>query len=185
MTGPALILISLGFMLFRVVSPRGEHTQGKHLQTFTLTYRERLALQRLNLCALGIILFAGSVGHWIHLPFEILAIVAAYGILMVPVRYQLTTQGVAINRVVFRPWQEFAESKVTDKNIVLVGKPGNGHFTIWIGARHQADIRPLLRRFVQESKSPGSQSREEGERSALSTQFRRLLPRRFSTTARS
>lgn len=148
MPGFALVILSLGFMLFRVVSPRGVTVQGRILRTVTLNFRERLQLQRTNMLCLGVILLLGGLGHWVPLPFELLAIVASYGVLMVPVRYQITSHGIGLNRVIFRRWDEFAEIEASSQRIVLRGRPGNGRLTIWLRDVHQADVLSLLRRYV-------------------------------------
>ena len=56
MLGLLLVAVSLGFMAFRVVSPLGTKVEGRNLASVALTYRERLSMQRLNLCALGVLL---------------------------------------------------------------------------------------------------------------------------------
>jgi len=180
MSGPIVVALSLAFMLMRVVAPYGAKVQGKPVREVVLNYRERMTMQRLNLCALAVILLLGVVGRWIQLPYEILAIVAAYGILMVPVRYRLTTEGIALNRVVFRRWSEFGEMEVSPQRIVLRGRPGNGRLTLWLRDAHQRDVLPLLRRYVQsQSSSRPSTKEKEGDMKAGTMLYRRLLPRRF------
>ena len=108
-----------------------------------------------------------------------LAIVAAYGLLMVPVRYQVTTEGIAINRVVFRRWNEFAGIEISSQKITIVGKPGNGRFPIWLSASHQREILPFLYRYVQGAIRPGdSPANSKGGSQQGRMPFRRLLERR-------
>jgi hypothetical protein len=150
MPGIILLSLSLAFMLMRVVAPAGPRPEGRVLREVTLSLRERAAMQRFNLIALGAILLLSAIGHWVRLPFEVLAIVAAYGILMVPARYTLTTTGVGLNRVVFRRWSEFA-SVETSQKVILVGRPGNGNFPMWLRGQHQEEVLGLVRRHVQGS----------------------------------
>ena len=98
---------------------------------------------------------------------------------MVPVRYRITTQGIAVNRVVFRRWPEFAEMEIRPNRIVLQGKPGNGRLTLWLRDTHQQEALPLLRRYVQSRRSSSSRSEEkEGDMNRGTMLYRRLLPRR-------
>ncbi|MGI8553199.1 MAG: hypothetical protein ACR2PL_20800 [Dehalococcoidia bacterium] len=148
MAGLFLLLLSLGWMVFRVAPARRATVEGKPLLTVPLTYRERLAFQRVNLVCLGLILLLGAIGKWFSLPFELLAIMAAYGILLLPVRYQITSQGIALNRVVFRRWNDFATVEGTARQIMLAGRPGSSRFIVRLPAARQTEILPLIRRFV-------------------------------------
>src|SRR5207237_10477277 len=100
------------------------------------------------LAGLGVLLVLGAIGRWVAFPFELVAIVAAYGVLMVPVRYSLTTEGVGLNRVVFRPWQEFAGYSASSRQLVLEGRPGNGRFAIPLLAERQPAVLPVLRNYL-------------------------------------
>jgi hypothetical protein len=179
MPGLVLFALSLGFMLFRVASPMSAKTEGKLVREVSLNYRERMAMQQMNLVALAVILLLGAVGHWLTLPFELLAMVAAYGILMVPVRYRLTNVGIAINGVVFRRWSEFGDIKPSTQKLVLIGRPGNGRFAIWVRGTHQNEVLPLLRRNVQGSSRQGeTPATPKGGPQEGHLSFRRLLARR-------
>ena len=69
-------------------------------------------------------------------------------IVQVPVRYKFTTQGVALGRVLFRPWSEFAGYRSSEKGLAIVGKGTNGSF--WVratGDRQQAALVQTARRL--------------------------------------
>jgi hypothetical protein len=177
---PSLILLalSLAFMLARVVAPAGPKPEGRVLREVTLNLRERLAMQQLNLIAFGVILVLLTIGHWIRLPFEILAILAAYGILMVPARYTLTTTGIGLNRVVFRRWSEFAAVETTPQKVHLIGRPGNGRFPIWLRGQHQNEVLGLVRRNIYGSRSPGEAAEPlKGGDRQKTVLFRRIFAR--------
>src|SRR5436305_5075289 len=134
MPGYVLVFLSLAFMLFRIRPVSGGRAQGRLLRTIALGYRERAAMQRFNLCGLALILVAGAIGRWIAFPLELLAILAANAILLVPVHYQITPQGVALNGSLFRRWNEFASIQLESQKITLVGQPGNARFQLWTRA---------------------------------------------------
>jgi hypothetical protein len=179
MPGLVLVALSLGFMLFRVTSPIGAKAEGKVIRQVELNVRERLAMQQINLCALAVILLLGSLGHWMRLPFELLAIVAAFGIITIPVRYRFTAVGVGLNRVVFRRWDEFERVETKPQRLVLIGRPGNGRFPIWVRGPHQSEVLHLVQRYLSASRRSGDVEPiakggpEEGQ-----MPIRRLLARR-------
>jgi len=142
-------------MAFRVLAPAGPKPEGKVLREVPLSFLERLHMQRLNLIALAMILLLGAIGHWIKLPFEILAIVAAYGIIMIPARYILTNTGIGLNRVVFRRWSEFEAVETAPQKITLIGRPGNGRFPIWLRGPRQQEVLSLVRRHVRGTSRQG------------------------------
>src|SRR5947209_10112350 len=111
------ILVCLATALMRVSVIRGVQIEGKHETTVALSFSERLRYHRMSMYALGALLFINAVGGTIPTAFELLAIVAMWGILSVPIRYRLTSQGIALNRVVFRRWTEF-RGYHTDKNLI-------------------------------------------------------------------
>ncbi len=181
MPGLVLLVLSLGFMLFRVTSPSGQKSQGRPLRTVSLSLLERVRYQRTNLFAIGVILVLGAVGHWITTPFELLAIVAVYGILLIPVRYQITTEGVGVNRVVFRRWCEFASYTTSPRQILLQGRSGNGRFAIRLLPAHQLEVLPIVRHYVTPdagTTSPVAATTRQGGARPEHTRRRRLLARR-------
>ena len=72
-----------------------------------------------------------------------------------PVKVFLTSDGVAINRVVFRPWSEFTAFRVEKRKIVLLGKDGVRPLNLSIFGSHQQEVIPLLRRRLSEAKAEG------------------------------
>ena len=179
--GLLLVALSLGFMVFRVYAPRPQRVPGTPLRTIALGLRERMLLQRKNLYALAAILVVGAVGGWLSLPIELVAIVAAYGVLTIPVRYRLTSDGVALNRVVFRPWREFAGYQVGGRQITLDGRPGNRRFVLQLLADHQALALPLVRSYLPPSGAAAHAPAEEPEKGGARrahTRRRRLQARR-------
>lgn len=176
MPGYVLVFLSLAFMLFRVRPVAGGRVDGRLLRTISLNYRERAAMQRFNLCGLALILIPGAIGRWIAFPLELLAIVAANAILLVPVRYQITAQGIALNGSLFRRWNEFGSIQLGSQRMTLVGQPGNARFQIWTRAGSQTEVLALIRRYVHGPVKPAaSPSSRKGGESGERFYLRRLL----------
>ncbi len=66
-------------------------------------------------------------------PLELVAAVLAFAVVQVPVRYRFTSRGVALGRLLFRPYGEFEGYRSSRRGILLVGKPGNGGLLIRAG----------------------------------------------------
>src|SRR6266545_6300931 len=119
-----LFVLMLFVMLMRVYMPKGTKVQGKVTHVFRLSLIERFLLQRVNLYAIGSVLFLMTVTGSISTAVEILVLLAAQILMALPVRFVLTSEGVALNNVVFRPWSDFASFSVASRRISLVGREG-------------------------------------------------------------
>lgn len=160
---PALLLVvfSLLLMLARVAAPFGRAPLGRPLLTVRLGLPERVLYHRSGLYAFGAILLLVSVGGLLSTPFLLLAVLACYGVLTVPVRYRLTSDGIGVNTVVFRRWSEFGAVDANARAITLRGTPGSGRFTVRLLAAHQSDALAVIRRHVA---AAGAPARERGKR---------------------
>ncbi|MCL5263995.1 MAG: hypothetical protein M1343_02165 [Chloroflexi bacterium] len=149
---PTLILFGLMLvvMLMRTFLPVGAKAKGQRLWDTKLSFRERLLLQRTNIYAVGFVLLIATLFGALPQTWEILIVLAVFAVLLIPVRYVVTSEGVAMNNVVFRPWGDFTGIEVTRRRIRLVGKPGLRPFDMALLDGHQKEVSDVLRRFVAE-----------------------------------
>ena len=145
-----LFALMLLVMLMRVYLPRGTRTTGKVVRVVQLSLVERFHLQRVNLYAIGAVLLLMTVTNTIATGSQILVLLIAQAMLMIPVRCKLTSDGVALNNVVFRPWSEFAGFSVASRRIVLMGRDGTRPMNLPLLADHQKEVIPILRRHLPE-----------------------------------
>ena len=154
---PVLILFAgmLGLMFMRVFLPVGAKIRGQPLKTVSLSFMERALMQRVNVYALGVVLLLTTVTGVIATTWELSVVMFAFGILLLPVRYVITTEGVAVNNVVFRPWDEFTGYVEGRRGIRLTGQPGTRSLTLSLLPGKQQEVLPTLRRCLK-STSRGS-----------------------------
>ena len=145
-----LFALMLIVMLMRVYLPRGARTTGKVVRVVQLALVERFLLQRVNLYAIGSVLLLMTVTDTITTGGQILVLLIAQALLLIPVRCKLTSDGVALNNVVFRPWSEFEGFSVASRRIVIVGREGTRPLNLPLLADHQKEVIPILRRHLPE-----------------------------------
>lgn len=153
LTSPTtLMFLLLGSMLIitlmRVAVPLGQPIAGKALLRFDLTYRERMLLHRTNLYAIGVVLLLAAWSNVLPLLAELAVILATFVIIMMPTRYIITSEGVALNNVVFRRWSEFSGVEVRRGRIRLLGLPGNAPFTIGLLVARRPTVLPSIERLI-------------------------------------
>ena len=155
---PVILLLSAMFIIsvLRVSMPFGAKPEGKPIGAITLSFRERMLLQRTNMYLIGIVILISAVGGLLAGPLELVAIVATLAVLTIPVRYTLTSQGIALNNVVFRSWTEFTGYREERGGIVLLGSPGR-NFRLQVIGANRATARQALARLLAASggRQPG------------------------------
>ena len=159
-----LFVFMLMFMLMRVYLPIGARVKGKTVKTVPLSLLERFHLQRVNLYAIAVFLFVAVVSGEIDTSGLVLMMVAAQAVTALPVRCVMTTEGIALNKVVFRPWSDFTGFTAESHRLVLSGQDGTRPFKIPFFAEHQKEVLPALRRYLPETKA-----RKEAPRATTAT----------------
>jgi hypothetical protein len=152
---PLMLLgLMLILMLMRVFLPIGQKVQGRQIKEVRLSLRERLLVQRFNIYAIGAVLLLGALGQWVSPLLEVMVILLAFAIVMIPVKYILTNEGVALNNALFRRWDEFGDFHLRGVRVQLVGRGTLGGFTLYVPSREQSDVLKVLKREVSKKPSP-------------------------------
>lgn len=145
-----LFMAMLGLMLLRVHMPfGGADVRGRVLKTVSLSFPERLLMQRVNTYSIAAVLLLTTVTGTLPSGLAIPIVLIATGILLLPVRYVVTTEGVGINNVVFRPWNELSGFVTERRRIRLEGRDGNRAFNLTLLSENQQAVLPTLRRFLK------------------------------------
>jgi Amt family ammonium transporter len=134
------LVVALG----RVTAVRAAHVPGLPLREVQLTFRERLAYHRGAIYSVGSLMLLGALTGYLAAPLELVVAIATLAIVRIPVRYRVTTAGVGLGRVLFRPWSEFRGYQVTNKGVSLAGKSGMGGFRFRTTGEHTAAVRKLV-----------------------------------------
>jgi len=146
-----LLVAMLIIAVIRVHAPFGQHVEGKPFGRITLSMRERMLLQRTNLYLIGIVILLSAVGGLLAGPLELVAILATLAVLTIPARYTLTSQGIALNNVVFRSWTEFTGYREERGGVVFEGAPGHRNFRLHVIGENRATARQVLSRVLASS----------------------------------
>lgn len=157
----AIILLLTGMFIIavmRVYLPLGTKAEGKQVRVLQLSFRERVLVQRTNLYLLAAVILIGAVGGFLRGPLQMVAIVGTFALLMIPVRYTLTTKGIAVNNVVFRGWSDFTGFREERTSIVLEAVEGQRSFRIHVLGGNRDDLKRALVRLEK----PARASRTRG-----------------------
>jgi hypothetical protein len=154
---PVVILIfgtMLMSMLTRVFLPIGQKTEGMVISTVNLPYRYRLLYHRTSIYLLGTAVVLGGIGGWLNTMFEVIIVMATFAIVSIKIRYTFTSQGVALNNVVFRSWSEFSDYKQEARYLRLAAQSGMRDFKILVPVQEQAAIDTMLAKLVRSKEAP-------------------------------
>ena len=164
---PALLLVTLSLLtlVVRVAAPLGRPSEGRVQHVVTLNLRERLLYHRTGLYAFGVILLLVALARLLSPQLQIIAVLACYAVVMIPIRYRFTTDGVGVNTVVFRRWSEFESVEQATRSITLRGAPGNGRLVLRLLSAHQEQALAAARRHIRgERRTPPRAARKGGNR---------------------
>jgi hypothetical protein len=132
--------------LTRVYLPRGTKIEGKPLGVISLSYRERLLLQRTNLYLIGFVMLIGVASGFLNGALELVAVLATFALTTIPARYTITNSGIAFNNVVYRPWSDFTGYREERRSIVLEAVEGQRDFRLHVlGANSAVAVKALAR----------------------------------------
>jgi hypothetical protein len=146
-----LIAVSLG-LYFRVWVPWGERASGNLVSRETLSVLGKLHMHApavaLILILSVVLLALGKIG-----PLTVLLVTALLAVLLVlPVRYTMTSRGIRAAWTPFRRWTEFGGVARRPGGVRLQGVAGARPLTVWLsGGRDDDEFVLLLRQLVRGS----------------------------------
>jgi len=143
-----LVVAMLIIAVVRVHAPFGQKAEGASIGRITLSMRERMLLQRTNMYLIGGVILLTAIGGFLGGPLEMVAIVAAIAVMTIPVRYTLTSQGIAMNNVVFRSWTDFTGYREERSGLVLLGVTGQRNFRVHVLGENRAIAVKALTRLL-------------------------------------
>ena len=142
-------------MLLRIAPPIGVRIDGEPVGKVTLSMRERVRLQRTNIYAIGAMLLVTALAGNIPLFVEVIVIAGVLAILMIPVRYVLTTEGLALNRTVFRHWTEFRGVEADAAGVKLVPVDGVRQFRLVLSSEKAAVVARSISQLLATASRDG------------------------------
>ncbi len=142
------ILGSIILALGRVTAIRPARVEGTTESEISLNFLERMRYHRVFIYSTGALLLIGAGFGFLTAPVELIVIGLTLGIVQMPIRYRFTTRGVALGRVLFRPYEEFAGNRVSKAGLELIGKQGNGKLVVRTGAARLEAARKVAMRHL-------------------------------------
>jgi Amt family ammonium transporter len=134
------LVIALG----RVTAIRPVAVSGKPIGEVSLPLVQRVRYHRGTIYSVGGLLLLGSLTGMVAWPLEVAVIAATIAVVRTPVRYRFTTEGVALGRILFRPWNEFSGYRASERGVLLAGKTGNGGFRFRTGGALNEQVRKIV-----------------------------------------
>ncbi len=163
-----LIIIAVIIAIFRVWSPWRGRIQGPVIHVMRMPLRARLANQAVPLIMLAFAAMLNEVLGAIIVWVPLVPLVVLLATTLIPARYTLTTDGIAVGALTFRRWTEFSGVTVRRGRIRCKPIAGARRLSVWLPGRfHDADtvaeIRRLIRdayqgRVVPDARQTGSES---------------------------
>ncbi len=122
---------------------------GKTLQTVPLGFLPKLFTHRSSLLALLTGCTLGIATGW--LPLYIAAMVGAIALVVVllPMRYTLTTKGVAVGDMLFRPWSDFSGFKANQASLELAHPSYFGRLTLFVKPAEMGNVLQYVERHIK------------------------------------
>ena len=147
-----LIAIAVLVAVRRVWSPWRVSVRGPVIHLLRMPIRARLVNQVLPLgllvIAFGVNEISGRLDTWI----TIVPLVVLVATSLIPARYTLTTEGIAIGATSFRRWTEFSGVTVRRGRIRCKPITGSRGLSIWLPGRfHDADTVAEVRRLIRDA----------------------------------
>jgi hypothetical protein len=123
----ALLLVS---MLSKARPYRRLTKPGRTLASPSVSIRQRFIFYRASLLALGTAVVFGSIARW--LAPSLAAIVSAFAIAIVfmPMRFTITTAGLAIGEAAFHPWTDIRDATEEKGQLCLRFASSIGRLTL-------------------------------------------------------
>lgn len=131
----------------------GLNMPGKTLQTIPLGPVSKLQMYRSSLLALLTGCVFGVTAGW--LPLNIAEMIGAltFVILIMPMRYTLTTKGIGVGNVVFRPWNEFSGFSMRKSSLELASLDSLGPITLSVKPAEMDNVLKFVERHIKKDAS--------------------------------
>lgn len=136
-------------MLTRAKLPFGQKPQGTIIKQVSLPFRQRLLYHRTSIYLIGTAMVLGGIGGWLSFAYQVIIVMAAFAIVGIKIRYIFTAEGVALNNVVFRHWNEFAEVKGDHRRLELTGNKNFRPFKILLPSQEGEELGKLATKMIK------------------------------------
>jgi hypothetical protein len=144
-----LIVILLMKMMAEARPWKRVEMPGKTLQVISLSFWSKILTHRSSLMALVSGCSLCALAGWLPFNMAVMMVAFAFVILLVPMRYTLTTKGVAVGPGVFRLWNEFSGFKTGRLGLELAHPSNFGRLTLFIRPAEMASVLKYVEQHVK------------------------------------
>ena len=144
------ILGSLVIALGRVTAVRAARIEGVQVEVLSLSFADRIRFHRSFIYPTASLIVLGALVGCLTLPAEVVLMAAIFAIIQLPIRYRFTSQGVALGRVLFRPYAEFEGTVVESAGVRLSARAGMRDLVVQV----RGSDRDRAARFVAKHLPP-------------------------------
>jgi hypothetical protein len=145
----SLLMIFLLMSMMAKARPfRKLHMPGKPLHTLPVGFQSKLQMHRSSLMALLTGGVFGVAGGW--LPLNIVQMFALFtlAILIFPMKYTLTTKGVAVGNAVFHSWSDFSGFSAGKSSLKLAHPDSFGRLTLSVKPAEMPSVLKFVERHI-------------------------------------
>lgn len=124
---------------------------GKVIKTIPMGLWARIQIHRSNLLALLFAVVFGNLTGW--LSNSLAYIVGSFSLLMVllPMRYTFTSQGIAIGEAIFRAWDEFTGIRTLPGRVELQHSQWIGRLTLFVDPSELENMTKKISRKISKT----------------------------------
>lgn len=147
-----VLIITILALYLRIWTPWGDSEVGNLVRRVNLPLLGRLRMHGPAAAVLMVAALVGLAVGWVSL-LTVIIVLALLGVLIVtPVTYTLTSQGIRLGKTPFRRWTEFGGVARRRGGVRLQGVAGARSQTVWLsGGREDDEFVLLLRQLVRGS----------------------------------
>ncbi len=144
-----LIAVLLLSMMAKARPWKKVEMPGKTLQTIPLGFLPRMLTHRSSLMALLTGCVLSVAAGWLPLNIAGMVISFALVVLLMPMQYTLTTQGVAVGNGIFHPWSDFSGFKAGKSSLQLANPSISGRLTLFVKPAEMDNVLKYVQRHVK------------------------------------
>lgn len=152
LAGDVVLLVAFLLLVLRIVRPWPMKPIGPVLRRHPVTFLGRLRMmgrQFLIVVGAGTVLWAvGLASGWLVLAIALCEL----ALIVIPVHYDITAEGIRLGRLPLRRWTEFAGAVRQPWRVRLQGLAGNPPMSVWLsGSRDDDEFVQYLKRVMRGS----------------------------------
>jgi hypothetical protein len=122
---------------------------GQVLATIKLNFWQKLMVHRVSLYSLGIVIILGLFAGWLNSAMEWITLALAFAILLLPMKYTFTSQGIAVGDAIYRPWNEFNGYQIRGAQVTLRHPAPFANLTLFVTSVEREKIVGFITRRVR------------------------------------